>query len=246
LAGCLRVSYEGAEFVKAAGGNADRLGGEWAVRGKSSREISAKVHGVVGDQEGATALIFEEGNTLESVARDIDAQLGPLWRYVAFGERAERVGDIIDVSKFYRAAYNGTLAANYTELQDFARDQNALAEATDFSDTPDVHINSVSVSAAAELQRTLKIASDADAPRFMQQQARGALAEGVGLTFMPLGIATRGKALARGVEITKGSDELVKVTSWADKGVTPDLNPGRWVVKGGASFLNYLKTVLAG
>ena len=37
-----------------------------------------------------------------------------------------------------------------------------------------------------------------------------------------------------------------RVTSWADEGIVPDLNPGRWVVKGGPSKWNYWKTGLAG
>ena len=38
----------------------------------------------------------------------------------------------------------------------------------------------------------------------------------------------------------------VKVTSWAPKGVTPDLNPSRWVMLGGGHWWNYLKSGLPG
>jgi RHS repeat-associated protein len=34
----------------------------------------------------------------------------------------------------------------------------------------------------------------------------------------------------------------IRVTSWAPKGVVPDLTPGRWVQKGGPSFVNFVKT----
>ncbi len=34
-----------------------------------------------------------------------------------------------------------------------------------------------------------------------------------------------------------------QVTSWAQAGVSPDLAPGRWVVVGGPTFANYLRTV---
>jgi hypothetical protein len=37
-----------------------------------------------------------------------------------------------------------------------------------------------------------------------------------------------------------------QVTSWAEKGVTPDLNPGRWVQIGGPTWWNYIKTGLWG
>jgi hypothetical protein len=38
----------------------------------------------------------------------------------------------------------------------------------------------------------------------------------------------------------------ITVTSWAEKGITPDLNPGRWVQLGGPGRWNYLKTGLWG
>ncbi len=37
-----------------------------------------------------------------------------------------------------------------------------------------------------------------------------------------------------------------KVTSWADKGITPDLKPGRWVMLGGPTKWNFWKSGLAG
>jgi ABC-type Fe3+-hydroxamate transport system substrate-binding protein len=40
--------------------------------------------------------------------------------------------------------------------------------------------------------------------------------------------------------------ELRTVTSWADKGITPDLNPGRWVQLGEATKTNFWKTGLPG
>jgi len=39
---------------------------------------------------------------------------------------------------------------------------------------------------------------------------------------------------------------LVQVSSWADRGVTPDLNSGRWVMLGGPTLVNYYSTGLAG
>ncbi len=38
----------------------------------------------------------------------------------------------------------------------------------------------------------------------------------------------------------------VKVTTWAPNGITPDLNPGRWVMLGGPSRLNYILSGLPG
>ncbi|EAQ78909.1 hypothetical protein [Blastopirellula marina] len=40
--------------------------------------------------------------------------------------------------------------------------------------------------------------------------------------------------------------DKVKVTSWAEAGTTPDLNPGRWVQIGGPTPWNYIKTGLWG
>ena len=48
-----------------------------------------------------------------------------------------------------------------------------------------------------------------------------------------------GKSIAR-------QSRLVEVTSWADEGITPDLNPGRWVQLGGPSRLNFWRTGLPG
>lgn len=36
------------------------------------------------------------------------------------------------------------------------------------------------------------------------------------------------------------------MTSWAEKGITPDLNSGRWVMKGEATKSNYIRTGLIG
>jgi hypothetical protein len=40
--------------------------------------------------------------------------------------------------------------------------------------------------------------------------------------------------------------EMTTVTSWADKGITPDLNPGRWVMKGEPTKWNFWKSGLPG
>jgi len=45
---------------------------------------------------------------------------------------------------------------------------------------------------------------------------------------------------------TGGGSQMVQVTSWADAGITPDLNPGRWVQVGGPTQLNFLMTGLPG
>jgi hypothetical protein len=39
---------------------------------------------------------------------------------------------------------------------------------------------------------------------------------------------------------------LKSVTSWADKGIAPDLNPGRWVQLGEATTSNFWRTGLPG
>jgi RHS repeat-associated protein len=45
---------------------------------------------------------------------------------------------------------------------------------------------------------------------------------------------------------TSTQPPTVRVTSWADDGTTPDLNPGRWVQLGEATPVNYFKTGLPG
>ncbi len=52
--------------------------------------------------------------------------------------------------------------------------------------------------------------------------------------------------LAGGAGATAKAEKLVTVTSWADKGITPDLNPGRWVQVGEATNLNFIKSGLPG
>lgn len=44
----------------------------------------------------------------------------------------------------------------------------------------------------------------------------------------------------------KYSSRMVTVTSWADEGITPDLNPGRWVQLGGPTRTNFWLTGLPG
>ena len=51
---------------------------------------------------------------------------------------------------------------------------------------------------------------------------------------------------ARATVAAEGTERMVQVTSWADKGITPDLNPGRWVQLGDATPVNFLKTGLPG
>jgi hypothetical protein len=41
-------------------------------------------------------------------------------------------------------------------------------------------------------------------------------------------------------------ERKLQVTSWASRGATPDLAPGRWVQLGGPTRLNFLKTGLIG
>ena len=54
-------------------------------------------------------------------------------------------------------------------------------------------------------------------------------------------------ALAAAAKIAKKqAPNKVKVTSWAEAGKTPDLNPGRWVQVGEPTVGNYLKTGLSG
>ena len=36
------------------------------------------------------------------------------------------------------------------------------------------------------------------------------------------------------------------MTSWGDKGITPDLDSGRWVMKGGPTKVNFWKSGLPG
>jgi hypothetical protein len=57
-----------------------------------------------------------------------------------------------------------------------------------------------------------------------------------------------GGKIIKGKVTGAGADAAatVRVTSWASKGVTPDLNPGRWVMVGEATRFNYFNTYLWG
>ena len=57
-----------------------------------------------------------------------------------------------------------------------------------------------------------------------------------------LGLAGNASAIKK----FHASKRTVRVTSWAGGGQTPDLNPGRWVVKGDATKWNFFKTGLGG
>jgi hypothetical protein len=61
----------------------------------------------------------------------------------------------------------------------------------------------------------------------------------IGRDVVMIGLATRGSP--GGTTPTR-----VKVTSWAERGKIPDLNPGRWVQLGGPTVWNYLKTGMWG
>lgn len=50
----------------------------------------------------------------------------------------------------------------------------------------------------------------------------------------------------RSSNAANSAPKLKTVTSWADEGITPDLNPGRWVQLGEATKWNFLKTGLPG
>jgi RHS repeat-associated protein len=53
-------------------------------------------------------------------------------------------------------------------------------------------------------------------------------------------------AKMRGLFVATAGSKLKTVTSWADAGITPDLNPGRWVQLGDPTRWNYFKTGLGG
>lgn len=52
--------------------------------------------------------------------------------------------------------------------------------------------------------------------------------------------------LRGGIAAAEAAPNLAKVSSWASEGITPDLNPGRWVQLGEATPMNFLKTGLPG
>jgi RHS repeat-associated protein len=54
-----------------------------------------------------------------------------------------------------------------------------------------------------------------------------------------------GSAL-RALRFFESGGAFVTVTSWAERGMTPDLNPGRWVQLGGATRVNFWRTGLPG
>ena len=76
------------------------------------------------------------------------------------------------------------------------------------------------------------------------------------LSFIPLGkiVGSIAKPLStvkainavKTLQAGQDLENMVKVTSWAGKNMIPDLNMGRWVIKGDATFFNYLKTGLWG
>jgi len=55
-----------------------------------------------------------------------------------------------------------------------------------------------------------------------------------------VGVASAGVGIWGAEAIVAGSTGMV--TSWAPKGVTPDLGPGRWVMPGEATWWNYIRT----
>ncbi len=59
-------------------------------------------------------------------------------------------------------------------------------------------------------------------------------------------IRAAGQASAVGAEQAGGTAKVMRVTSWAEEGVVPDLNPGRWVQLGGPTRWNFIKTGLWG
>jgi hypothetical protein len=61
------------------------------------------------------------------------------------------------------------------------------------------------------------------------------------------GVAVGGVAKLGGALMARGATPgMARVTSWADEGITPDLNPGRWVQMGDATNWNFIKTGLGG
>ena len=58
--------------------------------------------------------------------------------------------------------------------------------------------------------------------------------------------AAIGGGLSVGSFFRSNPSRMIKVTSWADAGITPDLNPGRWVMIGGATKWNFFKSGLPG
>jgi RHS repeat-associated protein len=62
-------------------------------------------------------------------------------------------------------------------------------------------------------------------------------------SFRELGYSSAFGALTGGLLLRPYTAPQQTVTSWASKGNTPDLNSGRWVMTGGATLGNYLRTV---
>ncbi len=82
-------------------------------------------------------------------------------------------------------------------------------------------------------------------------RASGVYEEGSGAdrsgAFAAIGFGTFGVANRAAVSSTANNGSKLKtVTSWADEGITPDLNPGRWVQLGEATKTNFWKTGLPG
>jgi len=236
------VDYEAAQFTQSAGGKYDTSNG-YTVRQTSARKVAERVRSVVGNQEGATALVIHEGDTFDSVVANMDAQLGTRWHrsggkaLLANDLAGAQSGDIVDVSKFYRAAYNDTLRANYSELQDFAQEQRSTAADTGFTETPDVHINAVSASAAAAVQLTWRLANDASAPPFMQREARQAFTEGVAFAVAPFGVIGRAKSLGRaragvGVPDKVGLTAAEEAAAWQGSPRFPGVDRWRDILLG--------------
>jgi len=202
------VSPEGAAFTEATGNTTFRGGGGAAVGRKSSRQVSSAVRAVVGDQKGATALVVEADDSPASIAEKMDEQLGTRWRRAGGRELLNHrlaeaePGDIIDISIFYRVAVKDTLAANDSDLQEFARWNAEKVASTSSSEAPAEHIAALSARIAGSVDRTVRLAGDKDAPCFMRDQAIGDIAENAMLLATPFKAAGRGKALgeaARGV-----------------------------------------------
>lgn len=66
-----------------------------------------------------------------------------------------------------------------------------------------------------------------------------------GLDILSFGVPLKALSYANHIDDMISGTKFVKVMSWAEKGVTPHLNLGRWVMKGETTLPNYHLTGLS-
>ena len=82
--------------------------------------------------------------------------------------------------------------------------------------------------------------------RLFDPNTRGTVQVGDFVDLTALGYCTYATSFSNRGILGLGETKTTQVTSWGDKGITPDLDSGRWVMKGGPTKVNFWKSGLPG